>query len=142
MRYPGFESVTYARLNLHLAQQRSMTPKWATCWLCQGFVQWLSFEVEQVEKHQFRPHPDPEEPIPGMQWLKGTVPRYWMFQVNQHRMCTHEWDRLQAAGCELHTYLMQGMRAHVLSFCLYALPAASHDDMHMQPGNQAMSCCC
>ena len=35
----------------------------------------------QVERHQFRAHPDPGEPIPGMQWLKGGVPRYWMFQV-------------------------------------------------------------
>ena len=35
----------------------------------------------EVERHPFRPHPDPSEPIPGKQWLAGGVPRYWMFQV-------------------------------------------------------------
>ena len=35
----------------------------------------------EVERHPFRAHPDPSEPIPGKQWLSGGVPRYWMFQV-------------------------------------------------------------
>ena len=35
----------------------------------------------EVERHPFRPHPDPSEPLPGKQWLAGGVPRYWMFQV-------------------------------------------------------------
>ena len=50
-----------------------------------GTLLWhCSFETQppalQVEKTPFRPHPDPDEPIPGQQWLKGGVPRYWMFQ--------------------------------------------------------------